>query len=189
MEKSLLVLNGFVPLVVGITMFVLFWVIVINTLKKVSVSKARAMKAIFTTCFSFLSVIVMFCLMAAREGTYNVSHKTAGDGIDLGAIFLIGAVLGITIILLMLYLFVRKILRNDNPEKSFRKTKHIIELAYQPDIGKNDRHAEDNLKKAIHYMEKARGKSVDLKQIDKPLEQCIYQSDVRNETTLIKRKR
>jgi hypothetical protein len=182
MEESMLALDGFVPLVVGIVIFILLWVVIYKTLKEVAFFKGKAVETIVATCVSLLSVIGIFQFLGAGDRTYNVSERIGGEGMNLDAILLGYAALGITIILLALYLLASKLLGNDKSERSFRDAERKTEPTFQLDLGKGDRPAEENLGKAFKEKEMARDNSERLKPIDRPLGKRMHESDFHRET-------
>jgi hypothetical protein len=182
MEKSILALNGLVPLVAKIAIFVLLWVVIFESLKMASFFRSKAVEAIVATCVSLLSVISMFRFLGAGNGTYNVSEKTGGDGTNLDIILLAYAALGVAIVLLSLYLFAGKFLGNDKPNKSLRDAERRTESAFQSDMSKGDRPAEENFGKAFKERGMARDNSRRPKPIDRPMGERVHQSDIHKKT-------
>ena len=182
MEESLSAFNGFVPLVVGIAIFILLWVIIFRTLRDVAFFKGKVVEAIMATCVSLLSVTGMFRFLGVGNGSYSVSRETGGDSTNLDIILLLYAALGITIVLLLLYLLPGKLLGSDKPKKSLRDAERRTESAFQFDLGKGDRPAEDNLGKALKEMRMARDNSRGLKPIDRRPGEHVHQNDIRKET-------
>jgi len=148
MEKSLLALNEpFLPLA-GIAIFVLVWVVVYRTFKEIQFFGSLATIATMATCVSLLSVIGMFHFLGAGVGPHNVSEKAGGEGTNLDFILLLYAALGITIVLLSLYLYGAKLLGNGKPKDSLGHAEDRTESVFQPYPCKGDKPAEWKVGKA-----------------------------------------
>ncbi|MHC4680389.1 MAG: hypothetical protein ACYTEK_17010 [Planctomycetota bacterium] len=89
--------------------------------------------------------------------------------------------LGITI-LLALYLFAGKLLGNHKPERSFLDAERKTEPAFQLDLDKGDRPAEEYLGETFQEEEMARDNGERLKPINRPLGKRMHESDFHRET-------
>ena len=148
MEKLLLALNEtFLPLV-GIAIFVLVWVVVYRTFKEIQFFGSLASIATMATCVSLLSVIGMFHFLGAGVGPDSVSEKAGDQATNLDFILLPYAALGITIVLLALYLSGAKLLRRGKPKDSLGPVEDRTESAFQPYPCKGDKPAEWKVGKA-----------------------------------------
>ena len=148
MEKLLLALNEtFLPLV-GIAIFVLVWVVVYRTFKEIQFFGSLASIATMATCVSLLSVMGMFHFLGAGVGPDSVSEKAGDQATNLDFILLPYAALGITIVLLALYLSGAKLLRRGKPKDSLGPVEDRTESAFQPYPFKSDKPAEWKVGKA-----------------------------------------
>jgi len=182
MEKSLLALDRFMPFVVGSAVFALLLVMIFKALQETSLFRGKVATAIVSACVALLSVIGMFRFLGARDETHNVSEKIGGDGTNLDMVLLPYAVLGIAIILLAIYLFASKLLGSDKPKKPLHNAERRAESAFQLDLGKGDRSAEEHLGKALKEMAMTQNKSRSPKLTNRLLRERVDQSDTSKET-------
>ena len=96
MEKSILSNNEFVPLTVGIIIFILLWVVIFEALKKAPFFKSQAVNAIMATCVTLLSVISIFRCLGTGDKARNITEKTSGYGAFLDFILVGYGALGLT---------------------------------------------------------------------------------------------
>jgi hypothetical protein len=148
MEKSILANNEFVPLAVGIVIFILIWVVIFKTLKEIPLFKGQVACAIMATCMSLLCIISMFRILGVRDGTHNFSEKTGDDGHNLDIILFSYATLAITIALISLLLLARKLMGNNKSKQFSSKDKRRMESAFPFDLDKGDRPAIESFRKA-----------------------------------------
>ena len=182
MEKSILALDGFVPLVVGIAIFILLLVMIFKALQEASFFRGRVTAAIVAGCVSLLSVIGMARFFGVEDRMSSVSENTGGQGTNWDIILLLYAALGIAILLLSLYLFLNKLSRRDKSRKPPGDGECQVGSAFQSDMRKSDSLAEENLGKAFEEREMARDNTRNPKPIEKPLGERVYQSDILKET-------
>jgi len=147
MEKSILANNEFVPLAVGIVIFILIWVVIFKILKEIPFFKGQVAYAIMATCMSLLCIISMFRILGVRDGTHNFSEKIGGDDHNLDIILFPYATLGITIILISLLLLARKLIGNNKPKKFLSENNRRMESAFPFDLDKGDRPAIESFRK------------------------------------------
>ena len=129
MGKSLLVFNGFIPLLVGAAIFALLFVIILNALREVSFFKGQTV-IIVAICASLLSVIGLFRFFGAGDITYHVSKERNSQGTHLDIILIPYAVLAIAILIMSLLLFLSKIFRKRSEKRYHRKFNHGAERRY-----------------------------------------------------------
>ena len=181
MEKLHFNLNGLVPLVMGIAIFILLWVVIFEAFKKISFFEGNTMKAILTTCVSLLSVTAMFQPLGAGEKTYNVSERISNGGSILDAIRFVYAVFGYTVVFIAILFLFSKLMGKVKPNKSlsnaYRKAKTTLQL--NPD--KSNRTAKKNLEK-VQGRKMARDNTRNTKPIDRLRREHMFQNDIRKET-------
>ena len=181
MEKSLLALDGFIPLVVRIAIFTLLWVVIFKSLKVGHFFRGKAVEAIVAMCVSLLSLIGMFRFLGAGNGTYNVSERTSDQDANLDTILLPYAALGITIILLALYLFAISLFRRDKSRKPLTDIERRPESVSHPNLGKSDKLPEVRAGEALKEIAMRQNNSRSLKLTNRLLGQRVRHSDVRKD--------
>ncbi len=148
MEKLILALNESLLPVAGIAFFTIIWVVVYRTLKEAQFFESKSSLTAMATCVSLLSVIGMFHFLGAGFEPNSASEKADGDGMNLDFILLPYAALGITIILLALYLFGTKLLGNGKSKYFHDHAEDRTESFFQPDPFKWDKPAGGKVEKA-----------------------------------------
>ncbi|MHC4538685.1 MAG: hypothetical protein ACYS74_02755 [Planctomycetota bacterium] len=177
MDKSLLALDGFILFVVGATIFALLWVIIYKTLKEVAFFKGRVVEATVATCVSLLSVIGMFQFLNTGDGTYNILQRTNGDGADVDMILLPYAAFAIALLLVALYLFARRFLGTEKPERFFHHAERTAEQALKLDWGKGDRRVKEKGTRRLREKKIIRGNSHSLRLMDRPRGKPLHEND------------
>lgn len=108
MEKSLLAIDGFMPLLAGVAIFVLLFVTILNTLKEVSFFKGATVWVI-ASCVSLLSVVAL-CRFFLPEGQGSeLTEKSGRFRVGLDFILLPYAALAIAILMCLLLVGISKI--------------------------------------------------------------------------------
>lgn len=181
MEKSILANNEFVPLAVGIIIFILIWVVIFKTLKDIPFFKGETACAIMATCMSLLSIISMFRVLGVGDGMYNFSEKIGDDSHNLDFILFPYAMLGITIVLILLILLANKLLGKSKPKKFSSEAKRRMESAFPLDLDRGDRSAIENLEKTFQER-KMVFNNQSPKPVDREVEDRVHQSDIRKVT-------
>ena len=105
MQTVLLTTNDNRWLVVGIPVFVIVWAMVYKALKEMPLFDSPVSRVILTTCVALLSVIGIFHYCVPGFGTSNVSGDGDTKGRTVHFLLLLYAALGITMVLIALFLY------------------------------------------------------------------------------------
>jgi Mn2+/Fe2+ NRAMP family transporter len=181
MEKLLFNLNGLVPLVVGIVIFILLWVVVFEAFKRTPFIESKTMKAILTTCVSLLSVTAMFQPLGSGEKTYNISERIGNGGGILDAIRFVYAVFGYTVVFIAILFLVSKLMGKVKSNKSLSNAYRKAKTTLQLDPDKSNRTDKKNLEK-VQGRKMTRDNTRNTKPIDRLRREHMFQSDIRKET-------
>jgi hypothetical protein len=181
MVKSILALNGVVPLVVGIAIFILLWVFIFEAFKKAPFFEGNTLKVILTTCVSLLSVIAMFRPLGTGEKSYNVSERVGSGGSILDAIYFVYAVFGYLFVFMAILLLVNKLLGKSKPNKSLINADRKMKATFQLDANKSSGIAKKNHEK-IQGRKTVCNNNQSPKPVDRDFEDRVHQSDIRKET-------
>ena len=136
-----------IEIIVLLSIFVMLLLVIFKPIKS-AFNLNTFPSCILSVCVSLLSVMGMFHFLGAGFGPNSVSEKAGGEGTNLDFILLPYAALGITIVLLALYLFGTKLLGNGKPKDSPGHAEDRTESVFQPDPGKWDKPAGGKVGKA-----------------------------------------
>ncbi len=181
MEKLILTLNEPLLPLAGIVIFVIIWVVVYRTFKEAQFFGSQAPTATIATCVSLLAVMGMFNFLGAGVEPNSVSEKTGGEGTNLDFIILPYAALGITIVLLALYLFGSKLLGKGKSKDPLDYAENRTKSIFQPDPTKWDKPAEWKVGKVQRGNMKIQDNCPASKPTDRLMGKHVNHSDTRKE--------
>ena len=182
MENLILSLNEPLLPLAGIVIFVIIWVVVYRTFKEAQFFGSQSSTALIATCVSLLAVMGMFNFMGAGLESNSVSEKTGGEGTNLDFILLPYAALGITIVLLALYLFGSKLLGKGKSKDPLDYSENRTQSIFQPDPTKWDKPAEWKVEKAHRVKMMIQDNCPASQPTDRLMEKHLNHSDDRKKT-------
>jgi len=147
MQTILLATNDTLWLVVGISVFVIVWAMVHKALKEMPLFDSPLSRGILTTCVALLSVIGIFHHCVSEFGTAGVSGDSDTQSRTVHFILLPYAALGVTMVLIALFVYISKLRRRvgtdvfaerikGRPESTGRSTPDRVARALHDEMAK-----------------------------------------------------
>lgn len=123
MEKSASTLQEFTLLMSGTIIFVLLFVTILNVLKQTSIFRG-ATAVVVAICVSLLSVIGLSQFFVITEVSCETELNRHRFNFDLDFILLPYVALALSVLLILLFRFMRMIFRNNKTKHSRKEISH-----------------------------------------------------------------
>ena len=147
MQTVLLTMNDNLWLFIGIPVFVIVWAMVYKAIQEMPLFDSQVSKVVLTTCVTLLSVIGIFHYCVPGSETTGVAGESDTQGRTVHFIILPYATLGVTMVLIALFLYGLRLKRSVRTNSFTERTKGRVETTGRSLTDRVDRALHDEMPK------------------------------------------